>query len=86
MLPHELDSAVDVWRKANIVRGAPHGPERTARVRAKLSASDTLPFVALRLGIVGMALTEPGKRAPLRSGMQLQYGCFVDGGTQAHPC
>lgn len=61
MLPHELDSAVDVWRRANIARGAPHGPERTARVRAKLSASDALPFVALRPGIVGMALAEPGR-------------------------
>lgn len=61
MLPHELDSAVDVWREANIARGAPHGPERTARIRAKLSASDALPFVALHPGIVGMALAEPGR-------------------------
>ena len=58
---HELDAAVGVWREANIARGAPHGPERTARIRAKLSASDALPFVALRPGIVGMALTEPGR-------------------------
>jgi GNAT superfamily N-acetyltransferase len=61
MLRRELDSAVDVWRKANIARGAPHGAERTARVRAKLSAPDALPFVALRPGIVGMALAEPGR-------------------------
>jgi hypothetical protein len=61
MRPHELDAAVSVWREANILRGAPHGPERTARIRAKLSASDALPFVALRPGIVGMALAEPGR-------------------------
>jgi GNAT superfamily N-acetyltransferase len=59
--PHELDAAVSVWREANIARGAPHGPERTARIRAKLSASDALPFLALRPGIVGMALAEPGR-------------------------
>jgi GNAT superfamily N-acetyltransferase len=61
MRPHELEAAVSVWREANIARGAPHGPERTARIRAKLSASDALPFVALRGGIVGMALAEPGR-------------------------
>ena len=61
MRPDELDSAVSVWREANIARGAPHGPERTARVHAKLSASDALAFVALRPGIVGMALAEPGR-------------------------
>ena len=48
MRPHELEAAVSVWREANIARGAPHGAERTARIRAKLSASDALPFVALR--------------------------------------
>jgi len=61
MYPRELDAAVSVWREANIARGAPHGPERTARIRAKLSAPDALPFVALRSGIVGMALAEPGR-------------------------
>lgn len=61
MFPQEIDAAVSVWREANIDRGAPHGPERTARVRAKLSASDALPFVALRPGVVGMALAEPGR-------------------------
>jgi ribosomal protein S18 acetylase RimI-like enzyme len=61
MRPHEIDAAVGVWREANIARGAPCGPERTARIRAKLSASDALPFVALRPGIVGMALAEPGR-------------------------
>jgi ribosomal protein S18 acetylase RimI-like enzyme len=61
MRPNELDAAVGVWRQANIARGAPHGPERTARIRAKLSASDALPFVALRPEIVGMALAEPGR-------------------------
>jgi ribosomal protein S18 acetylase RimI-like enzyme len=61
MRPHELDAAVSVWREANIARGAPHGLERTARIREKLSASDALPFVALRPGIVGMALAEPGR-------------------------
>ncbi len=50
-----------MWREANIARSAPHGTERTARIRAKLSASDALPFVALRPGIVGMALAEPGR-------------------------
>jgi ribosomal protein S18 acetylase RimI-like enzyme len=61
MFPGELDTAVSVWREANIARGAPHGPERTARIREKLSASDALPFVALRPGVVGMALAEPGR-------------------------
>lgn len=61
MRPDELDSALSVWREANVARGAPHGRERTARVRAKLSASDALAFVALRPGIVGMALAEPGR-------------------------
>lgn len=61
MHPHELDAAVSVWREANIARGAPHGLERTARIREKLSASDALPFVALRPGVVGMALAEPGR-------------------------
>lgn len=61
MSSDELDSAVSVWREANVARGAPHGQERTARVRAKLSASDALAFVALRPGIVGMALAEPGR-------------------------
>lgn len=50
-----------MWREANIARGAPHGQERTARIRAKLSAPDALPFVALRPDIVGMALAEPGR-------------------------
>ena len=61
MLPDELDAAVSVWRAANVARGAPHGAERTARIRAKLSASDVLPFVALRPEIVGIALAEPGR-------------------------
>ena len=61
MRPDELDSAVSVWREANIARGAPHGRERTARVRTKLSAADALAFVALRPAIVGMALAEPGR-------------------------
>lgn len=61
MLPDELEAAVSVWRAANVARGAPHGAERTARIRAKLSASDVLPFVALRPEIVGMALAEPGR-------------------------
>lgn len=61
MRPHEIDAAVSVWREANIARGGPHGPERTARIREKLSASDALPFVALRPGVVGMALAEPGR-------------------------
>lgn len=61
MRPDEIDAAVSVWREANIARGAPHGPERTARIRAKLSAPDALPFVASRPGIVGMALAKPGR-------------------------
>jgi len=61
MRPHELDAAVSVWREANIARKAPHGPERWARIREKLSASDALPFVALRPGVVGMTLAEPGR-------------------------
>lgn len=61
MLPNELEAAVGVWRAANVARGAPHGAERTARIREKLSASDALAFVALGPGIVGMALAEPGR-------------------------
>jgi len=61
MRPHEIDAAVSVWREANIARGAPHGPERTARIRTKLSAPDALSFVALRPDVVGMALAEPGR-------------------------
>ncbi|MGH2975361.1 MAG: GNAT family N-acetyltransferase [Solirubrobacterales bacterium] len=61
MHAQELPLALSVRREANIARGAPHGPQRTERIRAKLSASDALPFVALRRGIVGMALAEPGR-------------------------
>jgi GNAT superfamily N-acetyltransferase len=61
MFPHELEAAVSVWHAANVARGAPHGAERTARIRAKLSASDALAFVALRPDILGMALAEPGR-------------------------
>lgn len=61
MRTEELDAAVSVWRAANVARGAPHGPERTARIREKLSAPDAQPFVALRPHVVGMALAEPGR-------------------------
>lgn len=61
MYAQELWLALSVWREANIARGAPHGPHRTERIRVKLSAPDALPFVALRPGIVGMALAEPGR-------------------------
>lgn len=61
MLPEELEAAVDVWRAANIARDAPHGADRTARIRAKLSAPDALAFVALRSEIVGVSLAEPGR-------------------------
>lgn len=61
MLPGELEAALDVWRAANKARGAPHGAERTARIRAKLSAPDALAFVALGSEIVGMALADPGR-------------------------
>jgi ribosomal protein S18 acetylase RimI-like enzyme len=61
MHPGEIDAAVSVWHEANVARGAPHGPARTERIRAKLSAPDALPFVAFRSDIVGMALAEPGR-------------------------
>lgn len=61
MHTQELCLVLSVWREANIARGAPHGPQRAERIRAKLSAPDALPFVALRPGIVGMALAEPGR-------------------------
>ncbi len=61
MRPGEIDAAVSVWHEANVARGAPHGPQRTARIRAKLSAPDALPFVAFRSDIVGMVLAEPGR-------------------------
>jgi GNAT superfamily N-acetyltransferase len=61
MLPEELEVAISVWRAANIARGAPHGAERTDRIRAKLSAPDALAFVELRSEIVGMVLAEPGR-------------------------
>jgi GNAT superfamily N-acetyltransferase len=71
MFPDELEAAVSVWRTANVARGAPHGAERAARIRAKLSASDALAFVALKPEIVGMALAEPGR--------------FDDGGGELDP-
>lgn len=61
MLSHRLEAALEVWRAANITRGAPHGAQRTARIREKLAASDAQAFVALRPEIVGMALAEPGR-------------------------
>lgn len=61
MRPDELAAAVSVWREANAARDAPHGLERTARIREKLSAPDALPFVAERSSVVGMALAEPGR-------------------------
>jgi len=61
MRAEELPAALAVWREANVARGAPHGPRRVERIRAKLSDPDALPFVALRPGIVGMALAEPGR-------------------------
>lgn len=61
MLPDELEAAVSVWHAANVARGAPHGAVRSARIRAKLSASDALAFVALEPEIVGTALAEPGR-------------------------
>jgi GNAT superfamily N-acetyltransferase len=57
----ELDATVGVWREANIARGVSHAPDRTARVYAKLIAAGALPLVAVRQGIVGMALAEPGR-------------------------
>jgi GNAT superfamily N-acetyltransferase len=61
MPPNELEAAVSVWRAANVARCAPHGAERTTRIREKLSAPDALAFVALKPEIVGMALAEPGR-------------------------
>lgn len=61
MLPDELEAAVSVWHSANVARGAPHGTDRIARIREKLTASDALAFVALRPEILGMALAEPGR-------------------------
>jgi len=61
MHSQELPLALSVWREANIARGAPHGEQRAERIRAKLTAPDALPFVALRPGVVGMALAEPGR-------------------------
>lgn len=57
----ELPAALEVWREANIARGAPHGPQRTERIREKLADPHALPFVALRPKVVGMALAEPGR-------------------------
>jgi ribosomal protein S18 acetylase RimI-like enzyme len=61
MRSNDLDAAVAVWREANIARGAPHGPERVARVREKLIEPAALPFVARDAAVVGMALAEPGR-------------------------
>jgi ribosomal protein S18 acetylase RimI-like enzyme len=61
MRPDELEAAVEVWLAANRARGAPHGAERTERIRAKLAAPNAHVFVALRPEIVGMALAEPGR-------------------------
>lgn len=57
----ELDAAVAVWRDANIARGAPHGPERVARVREKLTEPAAMPFVAIDAAVLGMVLAEPGR-------------------------
>jgi ribosomal protein S18 acetylase RimI-like enzyme len=46
-------------RRTSLVE--PRTGRSAARIREKLSASDAMPVVALRPGIVGMALAEPGK-------------------------
>jgi ribosomal protein S18 acetylase RimI-like enzyme len=60
--PGEIEAAVDVWRQANIARGKIPSHERVARVRTKLSDPSALVIVAADdVGLVGMALAEPGR-------------------------
>lgn len=55
--------AVMVWRSANVARGLVPGPERVARVEAKL-AEPSARVVVVRGGdeLVGMALAKPFRR------------------------
>lgn len=58
----DLSAALDVWRRANTARGKPPGPQRIARVQAKLADPAALVVVAACVGeLVGMALAEPGR-------------------------
>ncbi|MFF1615237.1 GNAT family N-acetyltransferase [Amycolatopsis sp. NPDC058278] len=58
--PGDHAAALEVWLRANTARGKTPGPDRVARVRAKL-ADAALVVVAERVGdVVGMALAEPG--------------------------
>ncbi|MCI2422553.1 GNAT family N-acetyltransferase [Saccharopolyspora sp. K220] len=60
--PEDHTAALDVWRRANTARDKTPGPERIARVQAKLAAPAALVVVAERAGkLVGMALAEPGR-------------------------
>ncbi|MGP4016238.1 GNAT family N-acetyltransferase [Saccharopolyspora sp. 5N708] len=60
--PEDHTAALDVWRRANTARDKTPGPERIARVRAKLADPAALVVVAERAGeLVGMTLAEPGR-------------------------
>jgi GNAT superfamily N-acetyltransferase len=60
--PEDHTAALDVWRRANTARDKTPGPERIARVQAKLADPAALVVVAERAGeLVGMALAEPGR-------------------------
>ncbi|MEV0398839.1 GNAT family N-acetyltransferase [Actinoallomurus sp. NPDC050550] len=60
--PSDLTAALEVWRRANAARGKTPGPDRVARVQAKLADPTGLVIVAERAGeLVGMAAAEPGR-------------------------
>lgn len=65
----DLDAAELVWASANVARGLPPSPDRTARVREKLRTTDALVLVAIDdrrpagvgRSVVGMVLAEPAR-------------------------
>ena len=60
--PGDLTAALEVWRRANAARGKTPGPDRVARVQAKLADPAALVVVAEHAGeLVGMTAAEPGR-------------------------
>lgn len=57
----ELDATVEVWYAARRATGTVPDDARVARVRQKLTSPQALTRVALRDGVVGMLLAEPGR-------------------------
>jgi ribosomal protein S18 acetylase RimI-like enzyme len=73
----DLDAAVRVWQLANTARGKVPDPDRVARVREKLAASDAVVVLSETEGeVVGMALAEPGL-AEDGAGTRLPQLCHI---------